>query len=445
MAYVPGYQYDIFISYAHGDDRDWINRFIDRLKPEIKRRLGIETNIWIDGENLRRSRDFQKEIPESVKSSALFLFLPSPTYIRSEYCVFEECRTFKETQNDRRDRFSGTDFVNEQFALRCPILPVENNEHWQLFPGLTDIPFCSETDRFSIGSPEFDASFGKLSGELVTLLRRMRNQSTAVFLYPPRPGFDLKEAHRALYDELAAQSYRLLPDRWVNLDKQLQEASLSVFLLGDAYDDTAVRLTEIASQQAKPWVVWNSPVVGQKATVEQIGFCRYLEQLDSPTKTYLSANISPGKLKEEVLALLRPSTRLPIVPEGKPRVYLIFNSRDPEEKVNAGLIKFHFKKEFHFDLPDDPGQHTLLLTNSDGVLVVWGSAEEDWCAREFEAMMKISRRAQVKGLCVFDPKETKAAVLEQIRGNSTDLQIAEQFGRFDPGRMEKFFNPIRRH
>src|SRR5215470_11079489 len=212
MAYVPGYEFDVFISYAHGDDRAWINRFLDRWKPAINQRLGAEANIWIDDDNIRSTRDFQRQIPEAVRSSAIFLFLPSPSYVRSIYCVFEECRAFQETLAVRRARFSTNDFADEQFALRCPILPVEGNEHWQLFEGLTDIPFCNDVDTFAIGSPEFKTSFSKVTGEVVALLKRMRNHSTPVFLYPPNPGPDLREAYKALSDELAVRNYRLLPD-----------------------------------------------------------------------------------------------------------------------------------------------------------------------------------------------------------------------------------------
>jgi hypothetical protein len=446
MAYVPGYQHDIFISYAHGDDRDWINRLLDRLKPAIKRRLGVEANIWIDADSLRKTRDFRKEIPDSVKSSAVFLLFPSPTYIRSPYCVSEECRAFQEALAARRVRFTIAEFTNEQFALRCPILPVEKNKHWKLFEGLTDVPFCNQADTYSIGSLEFETSFRRLTGELVALLERMRNHSTSIFLYPLDPGPDLEETRKALADELSAKSYRVLPESMVNFPDELGEASLSVFLLGESYDETAAELAEIANGRGKPWVVWRSPAAEQKAAPEQIGFCRYLEQLDSAKKTYLNASITLAKLKEEVLALLRPDPLASTAPPDKPRVYLIYNSRDRAEAGNAGLIAFHYRKEFHFDHPDDPGQHTLRLAGSDGVLLIWGSADEDWCAREFEALIQAPRRADAKGLCLFDPKETKAAVLAQIRASEhlRDLYVAEQFGRFEPARMETFFNPIRR-
>jgi TIR domain len=445
MAYVPGYRHDLFISYAHGDDRDWINRLVDRLEPALSQRLGINPSIWIDDHKLRQSRDFSKEIPDSVKDSAVFLLLPSPTHIRSRYCIDQECKVFAETIADKRVRFSGEGFANELFALRCPILPIDRNEHWTLFPGLTDIPFCDESDTFAVAGSEFETSFRRLVGELVGVLKRMRNHSTAVFVYPSNPGPHLQDVYQALTAELSAHSYRILPDRTVNLTDQLREASLSVFLLGPDYDETAGELVEVtAGQKDKPWVAWCSPTVEQKAAAEQIGFCTYVEQLDSASKTYLHPGIMPAKLKEEVLGLLRPDPRALTPTEGKPRVYLVYNSRDRAEVKNADLISFHFRKDVHFEHPDDPAQHTLRLSRSDGVLLVWGNADENWCSREFAEMVQSSRRTGAHGLCLFDPKETKTAALQEIRRGFVDLYIGEQFGKFDPTRLATFFTSILR-
>ena len=295
MAFVRGYQHDVFISYAHEDDREWVNRLIARLEPAIKQRLGVKPSVWIEDEKLRASRDFSNEIPESVRSSAAFVLLPSPTYVRSRYCVDVECKVFAETYPARRARFAGKDFANELFAFRCPILPVDGNEHWTLFEGLTDIPFCDEADTFATGSPPFEASFRRLVGELVDLLKRMRNHSTAVFLYPPQPGPDLQGTRTTLADELSAQSYRLLPDRTLNLPDQLREAAVAVFLLGSDYDERAGELAELAAgQNGKPWLVWCSPTVEQGAEADQVGLSAYLEQLDAPNKTYLNASINPA-------------------------------------------------------------------------------------------------------------------------------------------------------
>jgi hypothetical protein len=444
MAYVPGFRHDVFISYAHGDDRDWINRLVDRLLPAVKHRLGVEPSIWIDDDELRRSRDFSKEIPESVKASAVFLLLPSPTYIRSRYCIDEECRVFDETVAGRRARF-GPAFANDLFVLRCPILPIDNNEHWSLFPGATDIPFCDDADMFAAGSPPFETTLRRLVGELVGLLKRMRNQSTAVFLYPPTPPAELQAPHTALAAELAAHSYRILPDRTVNLAEQLREASLAVFLLGADYEERARELADLsAARQDAPWVVWCSPAADQTVSADQIGFAAYLEQLDAPGKTFLTSSTLPAKLKEEVLGLLRPQTLALPDAQGKPRIYLVYNARDRAEIRNAGLISFHYRKDFHFDHPDDPAQHALRLSHSDGVLLVWGNADEDWCSREFAEMVQISKGRGARGLCLFDPPDKKTAAVEQIRKGFGDLYIGDQFGRFDPARLSTFFTPVLR-
>jgi len=443
MAYVPGFQHDVFISYAHGDDREWIARLVQLLQSALDRRLGTKTDIWIDEDDNRKSRDFSKEIPDSVRSSAVFLLLPSPTYIRSAYCVTEECGTFSGTLAARRARFAAPGFANDLFALRCPILPVDDKEHWTLFPGLTDIPFCSEAITFAIASAEFEASFRKLVGELVELLKRMRNHSTSVFLYPAHPSRDLEAVHKALVAELSAHSYRVVPDRNVNLDEQLRDAFMSVFLLGEDYDETASNLVEIAAgQRDKPWVAWCSPST-DNAGADQIGFCAHIEQLDAKTKTYLNAGTSPAKLKEEILSLLKPDQRTSAPLDGKPRVYLVYNARDVAERKNAGLISFSFRREFHFDHSDDPAQHTQRLSHSDGVLLVWGHADEDWCSREFLEIVQTAH-GDARGLCLFEPKEEKTEALGEIRRVCGDMYISEQFGKFDPARLDPFFTPLRR-
>jgi hypothetical protein len=444
MAYVPGFEHDVFISYAHGDDRDWISLMVDRLTSALTRRLGVAPSIWIDDEKLRASRDFSPEIRDTVQASAVFVLLPSPTYIRSPFCTGQECRVFRESMASRRARF-GASFANDLFALRCPILPIDNNEHWSIFPGLSDIPFCSNSDTLPIGSPEFDTALRRLVGELVDLLNRMRNQSNAVFLYPPYPTPDLRDVHRSLVAELSALSYRILPDRTVNLAEQLGAASLAVFLLGAEYDETARELADlVAARKTLPWVVWCSPAAELTHAVEQSGFTAYLDQVESPSKTYLPASTLPAKLEEEILGKLRPKSHALAATHGKPRVYLVYNPGDRTEIKNAGLISLHFRKDVHFELPDDPTKHTLRLESSDGVLLVWGNADENWCAREFLEMVQLAGATGAQGLCLFDPESTKTAAKNEIRKKFTNLYIGEQFGRFDPSRLTTFFNPLLR-
>jgi len=121
MAFVPGYKHDLFVSYAHVDDREWISRFVGRLESLLRNKLGDSADVWLDDSDLRETRDFRKEIPESVTNTAVFLLLASPAYVRSRYCVEIECRAFEDTLPSKRARFTGQNFANEKFAVRCPI------------------------------------------------------------------------------------------------------------------------------------------------------------------------------------------------------------------------------------------------------------------------------------------------------------------------------------
>jgi hypothetical protein len=67
MAFVPGFDHDVFISYAHGDDCDWISRFSERLDKGLRQRLPGAA-IWIDEKFLGRSQNYGSEIPASLES-----------------------------------------------------------------------------------------------------------------------------------------------------------------------------------------------------------------------------------------------------------------------------------------------------------------------------------------------------------------------------------------
>ena len=192
---------------------------------------------------------------ERLRRSALFLLLPSPTYLRSQYCR-EECSIFEATIADRRARL-GASFVHELFAIRSPVVPIDGNEHWELFPAVADIAFCDDSETFALNSPEFEKAFRRLVDHVVHLLGRIRGQSAAVFLHPSNPEPELASAHDAVANELAARGYRVLPDRMVNLPGQLRESALAVFLLGAKHDGATKELADLAAQRTyKPWLVW---------------------------------------------------------------------------------------------------------------------------------------------------------------------------------------------
>ena len=78
------------------------------------------------------------------------------------------------------------------------------------------------------------------------------------------------------------------------------------------------------------------------------------------------------------------------------------------------------------------------------MLLVWGDAGEEWCAEEFDKMARLPKQAKSRGLCLFDPKESKVALAEQVRTEYATIHVAEQFGGFNPALLEPFFKPLRK-
>jgi hypothetical protein len=311
MAFVPHFDYDVFVSYAHGDDRNWIDSFVDRLGPTLSRLLP-GAKVWIDEDDLQKSRNFEHDIPASLESSASLISLVSPTYITRPYCVHHECRRFGELVAARKQpgqHFAAPEFAADLFGFRCPILPMPDLAYRNgLLPGATDISFCKEKDveSFPVGSPSFDEPFGVLLCGLVSLLRRMRNRGAPVLVYPRHPAPELAEAHSALTRELNARSYRILPEDEFDPAPHAYTCDLAVLLLDAAYNETARRLVDALTDTGKSFVIWPSPVIEKRGALEQRGFVQHLRGLETRCKTLLDAAITPEKLKEEVFAKTGP-------------------------------------------------------------------------------------------------------------------------------------------
>lgn len=101
MSFVPGFEYDIFISYAHNDNVQigtspgWVNEFHESLENWLGKRRGVAgLRIWRDT-TLDGNTDFNLAIQNRLKSSALFFVLHSRNYAASAYCL-NELRYFYE-------------------------------------------------------------------------------------------------------------------------------------------------------------------------------------------------------------------------------------------------------------------------------------------------------------------------------------------------------------
>ena len=83
MAFLPGFEYDIFISYAHVDnlvattlDRPWVESFHRDLEHAVAKRIGESlgsVKFWRDDKKLDGAHLFDETIEEAIDKSAIFI------------------------------------------------------------------------------------------------------------------------------------------------------------------------------------------------------------------------------------------------------------------------------------------------------------------------------------------------------------------------------------
>src|SRR5947207_12168514 len=97
MPYIPGFSYDLFVSYASEDNVDgWVERFQQQLTGELTRLLGrpfSERTVFLDKLRLSVGQDYPAELDQAAADSALLVVLLSPSYTTSDWCA-RELRAF---------------------------------------------------------------------------------------------------------------------------------------------------------------------------------------------------------------------------------------------------------------------------------------------------------------------------------------------------------------
>src|ERR1700710_772604 len=101
MAYVPGFEWDIFISYPReSDERDsqdfeWVNEFHRILQKEIGERIPDNqgARIFFDRREFGAS-DVESQILTAARSSALFLPILSPRFVAPGKFTLKELDAF---------------------------------------------------------------------------------------------------------------------------------------------------------------------------------------------------------------------------------------------------------------------------------------------------------------------------------------------------------------
>ena len=207
MPYVPGFEYDLFISYASGDNEtDAVAEFAATVGKHISDNLvncfspQEKIRIYFDRERLatQTAVNWEEHLRTAASSSAILVPLLSPNYLSSHYCSKE------------RDWFSTQSHVGRT----CPFavggwLPVGQNPVPREFEKAQRHP-AGPSWLGLLPPEERTRSAREFALKLRDALVGMRGSAGAVFL---GPGEGRGEATRSrLRDELEKSGHRVTPD-----------------------------------------------------------------------------------------------------------------------------------------------------------------------------------------------------------------------------------------
>lgn len=98
-AFVPGFEHDVFVSYAQVDDipdidskPGWVTNLVDKLRSRLAQQLGGREvfSLWMDRkQGLAGNDPIREKIQGTLERTAVMVVIMSPAYLRREWCQLE--------------------------------------------------------------------------------------------------------------------------------------------------------------------------------------------------------------------------------------------------------------------------------------------------------------------------------------------------------------------
>lgn len=462
MAYLSGFENDIFISYAHidnlsvGNEKGWVNQFCEHLEVRLWKRFGKKgaVKIWwdpaLDGNQL-----FDKTIQEAVNKSALFVALTSNGYIESDYCRQEINWFCRKARSEPIGLAAGDRY--RLFNLLLNNIPF--NEWPEEYDRTSGLPFhdAERDDQFGEPSVPGDKLFQQQLRDLVDALYKTicsieeQHQSanirqTETVSDAPTDSFtvfladtsdSLRSVRRRVQAELEQQGIRVvanIPPPYEAAEHDecagniISRAGLSVHLLdnlsgreieGSSGKTYPQRQAELALERAKAQLIW-APQSLNVASIEDDIYRGFIDQLENGART------------ESSYCFIRESSTA-ITREIIGKIDQINSAPEPELALSATLVDTHLKDQLHaLELSqlllqknvqpyinpeeDNPRKNMKIfeerLKQVSRLIIIYGQVGEEWVLERLGAALQIAivERCPLKACGIyFAPPRKKSA------------------------------------
>ena len=241
MAYVPGFDHDIFISYAsvnnpepEKDEMGWVTNFRVRLEKDLACRIGKNFKIWMDQKDIAVGDDFRDEIIGGVETSAILLIILSEVYLDSEWCTTERNAFMEQVGKLKKSDIGGFAGLKRIFVVRFE--DVNRNDLPSEFKGLQQIDFFREDENkkvYTLGWPQllktdqyyhkYTYTLANLSRDLANCLKELKDLKDRTAAGNTRAPNLTTSENRSFYEKMMKECHGLIviygesDERWVTL------------------------------------------------------------------------------------------------------------------------------------------------------------------------------------------------------------------------------------
>lgn len=246
MGYIPGFEYDIFISYASANNtplteeqgKGWVTTTQDMLSRYLKTKIS-PLSVWFDEKDITLGDDFEIIIKNGLEKSATLLIFLSKAYLNSRWCKMEYNSFLEHLARYRNDNKGGVLGHERVFIVR---LESDLNEdeipdelkglHYKSFfkpSSDTGAPLCwpspidlKKGEDFTLYIEKINALGLSISTQLKKLKNRMERAETNQGSWSrPAPKQADTEGNRTFYHEKLQECDGLIiiygeaDERWV--------------------------------------------------------------------------------------------------------------------------------------------------------------------------------------------------------------------------------------
>ncbi len=452
MALIPGFEYDIFISYAHVDNATfpgqadgWIAQFYKNLNLMLAKRLGRMDMVkfWWDNKKLDGSVLFDQSIEEGIKKSAIMICLNSPGYLASDYCKQELDIFYKKAMAEK----TGLKIMDRSRIVNVLLNNIPFKEWPAELSGTSGFPFHDAKE-----AGDFGDTIDTLSAEFRTQMQNVRDavwnllsdypkeQTTApaavainneenkpVNNGEEKEGFTifvgevadtLRTAKKRIITELEKSGFNVIagippPDEAAAHEQAtndaLQKANLAIHLL-DEFAGREIagspditypqKQTELALSRGMAQMIW-VPAETDFSTIEDEKYKLFLQNLETgktSAKGYEFVRGSKSTLAREItdFAAQVKAHQKQQQATGKGKISVLLDTHFNDQLYALDLSKTLLENQIQpFINPqeDDPRKNINImgerLSQVNKLIFLYGSVSKEWVLERMSAALQL--------------------------------------------------------